>query len=138
QEAYMRKMHESGFRYIFTSLHIPEDDSSKYEEQLKDLGKLVFKLEMELMADIYPTSLKHLGFDWTKAEQLLNCGLTGLRIDYGVPETTIIELSHKMKIALNASTLTEEILERMKENGLNTDAVEAWHNFYPRPETGIA
>src|SRR5699024_2130731 len=63
---------------------------------------------------------------------------TGLRIDYGVPETTIIELSHKMKIALNASTLTEETLERMKENGLNTDAVEAWHNFYTRPETGIA
>jgi len=138
QEAYIKEMHESGFRSIFTSLHIPEDDSSKYEEQLKELGKLALKLEMELMADISPTSLKALGFDWSNAEQLLNWGLTGLRIDYGVPETTIIELSHKMKIALNASTLTEEALERMKENGLNTDAVEAWHNFYPRPETGIA
>src|SRR5699024_1797562 len=138
QETYMRKMRESGFRSIFTSLHIPEDDSSNYEEQLKELGKLALKLEMELMADISPTSLKALGFGWSNAEQLLNWGLTGLRIDYGVPETTIIELSHKMKIALNASTLTEETLERMKENGLNTDAVEAWHNFYPRPETGIA
>jgi len=138
QEAYIRQMRESGFRSIFTSLHIPEDDSSNYEEQLKELGKLALKLEMELMADISPTSLKALGFDWSNAEKLVNWGLTGLRIDYGVPETTIIELSHKMKIALNASTLTEEALERMRENGLNTDAVEAWHNFYPRPETGIA
>src|SRR5699024_1559635 len=138
QETYMRKMRESGFRSIFTSLHIPEDDSSNYEEQLKELGKLALKLEMELMADISPTSLKALGFGWSNAEQLLNWGLTGLRIDYGVPETTIIELSHKMKIALNASTLTEETLERIKENGLNTDAVEAWHNFYPRPETVMA
>src|SRR5690625_2707029 len=131
-------MHENGFQSIFTSLHIPEDDSSKYEAQLKDLGKLALQLKMELMADISPTSLKALGFNWSNAEQLLKWGLTVLRIDYGVPETTIIELTHKMKIALNASTLTGEALERMKENGLNTDAVEAWHNFYPRPETGIA
>lgn len=138
QEAYIKEMHENGFRSIFTSLHIPEDDSSKYEEQLKKLGRLALQLNMELMADISPTSLKALGFDWSNAAKLLTWGLTGLRMDYGVSETTIIELSHKMKIALNASTLTEEALQRMKQNGLNMKAVEAWHNFYPRPETGIA
>src|SRR5699024_6348904 len=128
-ETYMRKMRESGFRSIFTSLHISDDDSSNYEEPPIELGKLALKLDMELMADISTTSLKALGFVLSHAEQLLNWGLTCLRNDYGVPETTIIELSHKMKIALNASTHTEETLERMKENGLNTVAVEAWHNF---------
>lgn len=137
QEAYIREMHENGFRSIFTSLHIPEDDSSRYKEQLKALGKLALQLDMELMADISPATLKVLGFDFCHAEQLLNWGLTGLRIDYGVPEATIVALSNKMKIALNASTITKEALQRLKENGLNTDAVEVWHNFYPRPETGM-
>ena len=137
QEAYIRKMHENGFRSIFTSLHIPEDANSNDEKQLKDLGKLASQLNMELMADISPASLEKLGINWSHAEQLLSWGLTGLRIDYGVPESTIVALSHKMKIALNASTITQEGFKRLKIAGLNTDAVEAWHNFYPRPETGL-
>lgn len=137
QEAYIRKMHENGFRSIFTSLHIPEDANSNDEQQLKGLGKLASELNMELMADISSASLEKLGIHWSHAEQLLNWGLTGLRIDYGVPESTIIALSHKIKIALNASTITKEALDRLKKGGLRTDAVEAWHNFYPRPETGM-
>jgi hypothetical protein len=42
-----------------------------------------------------------------------------------------------MKIALNASTLTRDGLEKLKQEGLNAESVEAWHNFYPRPETGL-
>src|SRR5699024_6306502 len=30
-----------------------------------------------------------------------------------------------------------DFLKRMKENGLVVESVEAWHNFYPRPETGL-
>lgn len=33
QIPYIRKMKESGFRSIFTSLHIPEDDQTIYKEQ---------------------------------------------------------------------------------------------------------
>lgn len=137
QAEYIKKMRENGFTSIFTSLHIPEDDRSSYGEQLKKLASLAAELKMELMADISPDSLKALGFDWTNADGLLDWGVTGLRIDYGIDEQTIINLSKNMKIALNASTLSFESLRRMKENGLVIEAVEAWHNFYPRPETGL-
>ncbi|WP_029269333.1 DUF871 domain-containing protein [Virgibacillus alimentarius] len=137
QKSYIRKMNDCGFRCIFTSLHIPEEDNSKYKDQLKELGHLATQLDMELMADISPDSLNLLGMNWSNADKLLRWGLTGIRVDYGIPEPVIIELSQKMKVALNASTITEEALTRMKANGLVTASVEAWHNFYPRPETGL-
>ncbi|WP_080873983.1 DUF871 domain-containing protein [Oceanobacillus timonensis] len=137
QLPYIRKMKESGFQSIFTSLHIPEDDQTVYKEQLQALGKAASELDMELMADISPNSLQALGFHWENADQLLNWGLSGLRIDYGVDEQTMIDLSHKMRIALNASTINVDSLNQMKANGLQVEAVEAWHNYYPRPETGL-
>lgn len=137
QIPYIRKMKDHGFQSIFTSLHIPEDDHSVYRKQLKELGKAAKELDMELMADISPESLKSLGYDWETAEELLDWGLSGLRIDYGIDENTIVQLSQKMKIALNASTISKMELLRLKEKGLDTRMVEAWHNFYPRPETGL-
>lgn len=136
-EPYIEKVRKLGFASIFTSLHIPEEDPSLYEERLRELGALARTYDMELMADISPKSLGHLGFTWANAEGLLEWGVTGLRIDYGIDEAVIAELSTKMKIALNASTLTKEGLARLKAAGLRTEAVEAWHNFYPRPETGL-
>lgn len=137
QEAYIKTMREHGFKTIFTSLHIPEADQSLYKEQLQELGQLAMKYEMELMADISSQSLRILGYDWSYAEHLMEWGLTGLRIDYGIDEETIIELSKKMKIALNASTIDADALRRMKKEGLSVQSVEAWHNYYPRPETGL-
>lgn len=136
-EPYIQKVHTIGFSSIFTSLHIPEDDTSLYKERLQELGGLASKYEMELMVDISPKSLGHLGYTWGNVEGLLGWGVTGLRVDYGIDDTIIVQISTKMKVALNASTLTKEGLTRLKAAGLRTEAVEAWHNFYPRPETGL-
>ena len=136
-ESYVVKMKKVGFTSVFTSLHIPEDNPLLYTERLQRLAKAARENKMELMADISPKSLGHLGFTWENAEGLLDWGLTGLRLDYGISETAMIRLSKKMKIALNASTLTKEALTRLKVGGLRTESVEAWHNFYPRPETGL-
>ncbi|WP_428908861.1 DUF871 domain-containing protein [Niallia sp. Krafla_26] len=137
QIQYIDKMSKCGFKSIFTSLHIPEEDPSVYKERLKELGGLAKTYNLELMADISPKSLGHLGFNWENAEGLLHWGVTGLRVDYGVSERTIAQLSHKMKIALNASTLTKESIINLKQYGINTEMIEAWHNYYPRPETGL-
>lgn len=136
-ESYIEKVRKAGFTSIFTSLHIPEDDPQLYQERLYKLGAVAKKHNMELMADISPKSLEYLGFTWENAEGLLDWGLTGLRVDYGISEVAIIRLSQKMKVALNASTLTRDGLKRLKQGGLRIESVEAWHNFYPRPETGL-
>lgn len=137
QEKYIIKMNKYGFQTIFTSLHIPEDNPTIYKEQLLKLGQLAKSLHMELIADISPKSLKELGLNWNNAKELIRWGVTGIRADYGIDEAIITTLSKEMKIALNASTLMEESLERMKRKGINLNAIEAWHNFYPRPDTGL-
>ncbi|WP_424237793.1 DUF871 domain-containing protein [Bhargavaea ginsengi] len=136
-EAYIRKMRTAGFRGIFTSLHIPEDDPGQYADRLRALGTLAATNEMELTADISPASLGHLGLTFKTADRLLDWGVTGLRVDYGISEEETAALSHRMTVALNASTLTGESIQRLKECGLRLSAAEAWHNFYPRPETGL-
>ncbi|MCK2157498.1 MupG family TIM beta-alpha barrel fold protein [Exiguobacterium sp. 17-1] len=133
----IRQMRTIGFTSIFTSLHIPEDDPSLYTERLRTLGQLAQQLEMELVADIAPTSLAALGKTWDDAGTLSEWGVTGLRVDYGVTPKQVADLSRQLMIALNASTLTAEELDTMKVEGLVLEQVEAWHNFYPRPETGL-
>jgi uncharacterized protein len=137
KKSYIEKMKNAGFTSIFTSLHIPEDNPEVYRERLIKLGSYAKEYGLELMADISSKSLSYLGYQWEEASELLNWGLTGLRIDYGIENQTIVELSKKMKVALNASTLTQEILNKLVESGLESSSVEAWHNFYPRPETGL-
>ncbi|AFS70390.1 DUF871 domain-containing protein [Exiguobacterium antarcticum] len=133
----IRKMRTIGFTSIFTSLHIPEDDPSLYTERLRALGGLARQLEMELVADIAPTSLAALGKTWDDAGTLSEWGVTGLRVDYGVTPKQVADLSRQLMVALNASTVTAEELNAMKAEGLILENVEAWHNYYPRPETGL-
>jgi uncharacterized protein len=138
KEETIKKYYAAGFRSLFTSLHIPEEDASQYRTKLQFIGSIVSSLGMEFIADISTASMEKLGFDWQSADTVLHWGLTGLRIDYGVEEEVIVRLSQQMTIALNASTLTEEQLNQLIEKGLSAANTEVWHNFYPRPETGLA
>lgn len=137
QEKVIESYRARGFNMVFTSLHIPEEDSSTYRERLYALGKITGGLKMGLMMDIASDSFSCLGLSLHEAEQLSDLGVTGLRLDEGFDEQTTADLSGKISIALNASTLTPESLNQMKGYGMNVDRVSAWHNFYPRPETGL-
>ncbi|MGG0643229.1 MupG family TIM beta-alpha barrel fold protein [Sporosarcina gallistercoris] len=136
-EQRIREMNAVGFKSIFTSLHIPENDASAYKEEVRLLGKLAQELKMELMIDVSPSALDSLGFTLEQAEGLLEWGISGLRLDYGISPEVIANLSQVMRVALNASTVTHEELSDMKAAGLRLEATEAWHNFYPRPETAL-
>ncbi|MFS0782318.1 DUF871 domain-containing protein [Bacillus sp. 1P06AnD] len=137
QLAYLKRMKKAGFTTIFTSLHIPEDDGKGYADLLKELGNQARELGMELFADISPVSFPLLGLSLENAEELISWGVAGIRLDYGIEPLQIVELSQKMKIALNASTLNEDFLEALLKMGLQSNHTEVWHNFYPRPETGL-
>jgi len=115
---WLQRMSAVGFTSLFTSLHIPEDDSSLYVERLQALGRLARELGFELVADIAPASLATLGKTWETAATLTDWGVTGLRLDYGISPQQIATLSNQMMVALNASTLTADELTEMKAQGL--------------------
>lgn len=135
--AWIEKAAGYGCKSIFTSLHIPEDDPSSHRELLMELGQLAKEFRMELLADISPISLHHLGLSMDSLPVLLEWGLSGIRADYGFTPAEIIGLSHVMKVGINASTISESDIDEWIKNGLHVQNVEAWHNFYPRPETGL-
>ncbi|MBA4603434.1 DUF871 domain-containing protein [Thermoactinomyces mirandus] len=134
---WIKRAHENGFTAIFTSLHIPEEDPKTYKELLLDLGMQAKKYQMDLFADISSESLGYLQIGIDHAEQLAEWGVTGLRLDYGFGISEMVTLSRQLKLQLNASTLTEELMETLLKEGLNANNIEASHNYYPRPETGL-
>ncbi|MGP3607687.1 DUF871 domain-containing protein [Anoxybacteroides rupiense] len=134
-EPLVAKAQSYQFQSIFTSLHIPEDDPAVYRERLKRLGMLAKQYNMLLFADVSSQSLAYLNMD--QPTELVAWGVTGLRLDDGYNDQEIVEWSKQMKIGLNASTVNEDMLKRWICLGLNIQNVEAWHNFYPRPETGL-
>ncbi|MDN4526498.1 DUF871 domain-containing protein [Fictibacillus fluitans] len=135
---WIEKAGSYGFTKIFTSLHIPEEDASLLRERLILLGKAAGSAGMEIMADAGPRSLKNLGISINKVNELRDWNITGLRADYGFSDEEIVGLSHVLKVGLNASTIVAEMVDTWKTHGLRSENVEAWHNFYPRQNTGIS
>ncbi len=131
------RLAKSGFEGVFTSLNLPEDDSSVLLQRLTDLGSERRRLRLELTVDISTVALERLGISLDKVHELTDIGVTQLRIDNGIPMPSVAALSRKMGVALNASTISEQDIELLKESQANFDNLEAWHNYYPRKNTGL-
>ncbi|WP_430610927.1 DUF871 domain-containing protein [Enterococcus sp. DIV0876] len=125
------------FKGMFTSMHIPEDDSASYRKRLGVIGAFAKKHQLSLMVDISGNALAEAGFSIDHLEDLLTLGVTGLRMDYAIDNRQIAQFSRQMRIALNASTLTEKDVHELRAYDADFTQLEAWHNYYPRPETGL-
>ena len=140
-ETYIQKMKAAGFEGVFSSMHIPEDDSSSYKDKLLKLGYLLKKYQLNLMVDISTLGLKSLGYDIQSEEDIKaikSLGITGLRMDYGISFDVIAQLSQWITVGLNASTLTVAEVTYLREHEADFSNLELWHNYYPRVETGLA
>lgn len=134
---YIYQMNDNGFTGIFSSLHIPEDDVRLYRQRLAVLSAVAKEREMELMIDISGEALNKIGLSFERPDEILATGITGLRMDYAIENPVIAKLSHHLKVALNASTITEKDFNELKAHNANFNNMEAWHNYYPRPETAL-
>lgn len=135
---YIQEMRRIGFEGMFTSLHIPEDDTRLYAERLKELGRIAKVNQMKLMVDISGDALIRAGFSFEKLEEIMAIGVTGLRMDYAISNQKIAEASQIIEIGLNASTITEKDIEELTYYKADFTNFQAWHNYYPRPETGLS
>ncbi len=134
---YLKQMKLHNFKGVFTSMHIPEDDASQYHERLLALAKTTKSLGLKLMIDISNDALEQAGFSLQNLKALRSIGVTGLRMDYGISMQKIAEISHEMTVSLNASTLTSDEITELQNADADFKNLEAWHNYYPRPETGL-
>ena len=137
QAAYLKQMQQAGFTGVFTSLQLSEAKPEIIRQRLDQLVANCHQLGLTIMADVSAASLQRLGIAQHDGKAIQALGLDGLRIDDGIDMTTVAALSHTMAIALNASTLSACMIDQLANAKANLRHIEAWHNFYPRPETGL-
>lgn len=124
-----------GVRRAFTSLHIPEE-SGDLVGRACELLRAAKEAGIEVYADVSSRTPAHLGLE--SLFSLKSLGVIGLRLDDFFTNETILELAKDFKLALNASIMFEEDVQVLLEGGLEASQLLAWHNFYPRRETGLA
>ncbi len=127
---------DTGIRYAFTSLQIPEEgrmDLRSYAEKLLSACK---KYGLNLIMDVGPNTAKNLGC--RSLYDLQNWGVTHIRLDDGYSPQQAAELSHTFQIVFNASTVSSAEIAGWKKAGADLARFTACHNYYPKPWTGLS
>ena len=135
-EDVLKSAHEHNFSYIFTSLHIPENDLSASKDKLLRVVELCKVYNLYLICDVSPRALQLLDID--SFSDLKHLGITHLRPDFGFDVNELVALSKDFTIVLNASTLNKEYFTYLVTAGLDVSKIIACHNFYPKKYTGIS
>lgn len=135
---YLKKAKQLGAKYIFTSLHIPEEDYSDLDEKLEQLLKFCNDNDIFLVPDISPNTFKKLGVKENDYKTLKKMGFKALRLDFGFDDYNFIKLLQEdFYLMLNASTADTKYLNDLEKHGVKVDEVALFHNFYPHSNTGL-
>lgn len=137
---YLELAKDYGYTRLFTSLHIPEANSTV---MLSDFHKFVayaVNLGYSITADISPRACIMLGAEGTDFSALKKLGLSAIRLDDGFSPEQIAAMSvtSGLDIEINASTITPATLQQIYTAKADVTRMRACHNYYPRPETGLA
>lgn len=137
-EAYIERAAQLGIKYIFTSLHIPEEDLSNLDEKIIKLLSIANTYGIQVMPDISPMTFEKLNIAVNDYEALSKLGFTLVRLDYGLDDIDVVkEISKYFTISFNASVIDEAYLNLLQLNGIDFNRIIATHNFYPRKETAL-
>lgn len=137
---YLRLAHRHGYTRLFTSLHIPEADTTRVLADFRRLIHNADDLGYAITADISPQALTLLSASLSDLSALREQGLSTLRLDYGFTPEQIAGLTRSsgLEIEINASTVTHAILADIHRANADMTKLQACHNYYPRPETGLS
>ncbi len=127
QQAFLEKL--AGRKVpVFTSLHIGEEVSGSYIQDVQRMCDWLHARDFSIMADVSPYTLDRFeaGSLAELAEQL---HLDNLRLDFGFDAQSLADELKEVALTFNASTILGERQPVQKSFYM--------HNFYPRPETGL-
>jgi hypothetical protein len=127
-----------GISRIFTSLHIPETNLANFKNEIKNILASAKEKHFDVCADISPETKELLGLSALTPTALRNLGITTVRLDAGFSNDEIAAFSKELTVQFNASTLTPEQVTSLLKVGLDKKHLDALHNFYPRPHTGLS
>lgn len=129
---YYQEAFNLGYRVLFSSLHLPESNIDKEMELFRNFIRREPLSSFKIIVDIDKQSFKKL-----KEHGDIISAIDGIRVDLGFTASELVREKERfpdLNFVLNASLFEEAEIEVLnEEKGFG----EAWHNFYPRPETGL-
>lgn len=135
---YLEEVSKYGVKFVFTSIHIPEDDKADIESKLPIFLAQCQKLDLFIVPDVSPRTFEKLNLSINDFEGLKNKGFKAIRLDFGFDDPSeIAKLQKDFIIMLNASVMTKEDLLKCEKAGLELDKIILTHNFYPHKNTGL-
>lgn len=138
-EDYLKECAKLGVRYVFTSLHIPEEDYSDLNQKLPQFLLVCQSLGLQIVPDVSPVTFEKLNIQYGDFKSLKELGFTALRLDYGFDNIEYIQsLKKDFTLMLNASIINENIIKAIQDAGMNIQDFVLTHNFYPRTHTGLS
>lgn len=126
----------NGVKYVFTSLHIPEETEIDYRLEMQKLLLQCKEGNLSLIVDVGPETYEKLGVK--TIEELVEFGITHVRLDYGFSSKEVVQISKSFNVVFNASTITEQELVEWKKYGADFTKFSACHNFYPKQFTALS
>lgn len=136
---YLQECANLGVKFVFTSLHIPEEDYSNIRSQLPALIAKCHQFGLEIVPDISPVTFEKLAIKNQDFNQLKALGIKALRLDYGFDDVeNLAKLMFDFKLFLNASVVSPMFIDECKQAGIDLQQVVFMHNFYPRIDTGLS
>lgn len=138
---YLRQAAGQGHSQAFTSLHITEQDPREGARFLEEVAGAARDLELRLIADVSPRAFQAMGASPGNLMPFARLGLRGIRVDFGYSVEDMAAMTREesgLAVVINASTATRVTLAALAAAGMDFSRVEAGHNFYPRPETGLS
>lgn len=130
-----------GLQRLFLSLPEYPTESSDLKGELSAILKAARQNDLEVVANVTPQAQRKLDLMELSPSLFRIWGIKTLRLAEGFSPAEIAALSQNrqgIRIALNASTVTSRILAALVELKANFRQIEALHNFYPRPFTGLS
>ena len=136
---YLQTAKAAGFNRLFTSLHIPEADPETLLNEFREITSAAAEMGFSVTADISPRTFRLLDVSPSNTSFLAQAGLKALRLDFGFSVEEIAAWTRSgLAVELNASTIDEPALTAIIKAGADPKKIQACHNYYPRPDTGIS
>lgn len=130
-----------GLHRLFISLPDYDCDLGDIKSELSLILKSAREHNMEVVANITPRTMARLELKELSPTMFRMLGIKTLRLAAGFSLTDIASFSQNhqgLRVALNASTINSKTLAALIELKANFAQIDALHNFYPRPGTGLS
>ncbi|MFZ8764164.1 MupG family TIM beta-alpha barrel fold protein [Enterococcus diestrammenae] len=137
--SYLEQAAKIGAKYVFTSLHIPEEDFSDIDVKLPLLLETCRNNDLLLVPDVSPVTFEKLQIPAGDMEALKALGVKAVRLDYGFDDIhQLVTLQKDFILFLNASVVSLTFLQQAEAAGLDLNEIQMAHNFYPKTDTGLS